>query len=147
MTRVREGGFLLTKIHYLSRRIFSKLLKKHDIKINPGQGRILFTLWQDDGISINMLGRRTQLGKSTLTEMLDRLEKSGHLRRVPSQQDRRKTLIELTDKTKGLHKKYEKVSQEMNDLFYEGLTEDEIDGFETLLRRVLANLVESESHK
>ncbi|MFW9798967.1 MAG: MarR family winged helix-turn-helix transcriptional regulator [Candidatus Thorarchaeota archaeon] len=147
MTRVREGGFLLTKIHHLSGRIFSKLLKKHEIEISPGQGRILFALWQEDGISINVLGKRTQLGKSTLTEMLDRLEESGHLSRVPAKKDRRKTLIELTEKTRRLHKKYERVSQEMNDLFYEGLTEQEIDGFESLLRRLLANLVDYDTPK
>lgn len=147
MTKVREGGFLLTKVHHLSGRIFSRLLKKHEIEISPGQGRILFALWQEDSISINVLGKRTQLGKSTLTEMLDRLEESGHLKRVPSDRDRRKTLIELTDKTRELHKKYEQVSQEMLDLFYRGLTDSEIDEFEALLRRVLSNLVDFESEQ
>ena len=103
------------------------------------------SLWQEDGISINELGKRTQLGKSTLTEMLDRLEASGHLRRVPSERDGRKTLIELTDKTKRSYKKYERVSQDMLDLFYRGLTDDEIDEFEAFLRRVLSNLVDFES--
>ncbi len=147
MTEVREGGFLLTKIHHLSGRIFSKLLKKHEIEISPGQGRILFALWREDGISINVLGKRTQLGKSTLTEMLDRLEESGHLSRVPSKRDRRMILIELTEKTRRLHQKYERVSKEMNDVFYTGLTEKEIDGFETLLRRLLTNLVNHDSSK
>jgi DNA-binding MarR family transcriptional regulator len=145
MTGVREGGFLITKIHHLSGRIFSRRLRKLEIEISPGQGRILFSLWQEDGISINELGKRTQLGKSTLTEMLDRLEDSGHLKRVPSDKDGRKTLIELTDKTKRSYKKYEQVSQEMLDLFYRGLTDNEIDEFEAFLRRVLSNLVDSES--
>ncbi|MHA2379038.1 MAG: MarR family winged helix-turn-helix transcriptional regulator [Candidatus Thorarchaeota archaeon] len=145
MTGVREGGFLITKIHHLSGRIFSRRLRELEIEISPGQGRILFALWQEDGISINVLGKKTQLGKSTLTETLDRLEESGHLRRVPSDKDGRKTLIELTDKTRKLHKKYEQVSQEMTDLFYGGLADKEIDDFEALLRRVLSNLVDSES--
>jgi DNA-binding MarR family transcriptional regulator len=147
MSVVREGGFLLTKVHHLSGRIFSKLLKQHKIKLSPGQGRILFALWQEDGVSINVLGERTRLGKSTLTEMLDRLEESRHLRRVPSDSDRRKTLIELTDKTRRLHKKYEQVSQEMLDLFYKGLTENEIDEFEAFLRRILSNLVDYDSKR
>ena len=145
MTKVREGGFLITKIHHLSGRIFSRRLRELEIEISPGQGRVIFSLWQEDGISINELGKRTQLGKSTLTEVLDRLEESGHLRRIPSEKDGRKTLIELTDKTKRSYKKYEQVSQEMLDLFYRGLTDSEIDDFEGLLRRVLSNLVDYES--
>ena len=145
MTGVREGGFLITKIHHLSGRIFSKRLKELEIEISPGQGRILFSLWQEDGISINELGKRTQHGKSTLTEALDKLEENGHLRRVPSERDGRKTLIELTGKTKRSYKKYEQVSQEMLDLFYRGLTDKEIDEFEAFLRRVLSNLVDFES--
>ncbi len=145
MTGVREGGFLITKIHHLSGRIFSRRLRELQVEISPGQGRILFSLWQEDGISINRLGKRTQLGKSTLTEMLDRLEESGHVRRVPSDRDGRKTLIEMTDKTKRSYKKYEHVSQEMTELFYRGLSEDEIDEFEAFLRRVLSNLVDFES--
>ncbi|MHA2601271.1 MAG: MarR family winged helix-turn-helix transcriptional regulator [Candidatus Thorarchaeota archaeon SMTZ1-83] len=145
MTGMREGGFLITKIHHLSGRIFSRRLRELEIEISPGQGRVIFSLWQEDGISINELGKRTQLGKSTLTEVLDRLEESGHLRRIPSEKDGRKTLIELTDKTKRSYKKYEQASQAMLDLFYRGLTDSEIDDFEDLLRRVLSNLVDYES--
>ena len=31
MMSQREGGFLITQIHHLGRRVFSELMKKHDI--------------------------------------------------------------------------------------------------------------------
>ncbi len=140
MSKIREGGFLISRIHHLAGRIFAKMLREHDIEISPGQGRIIFALWRDDGISINDLAKRTSLGKSTLTDMLDRLEETGYLRRVPSKTDRRKIMIELTDKIDGLQDTYTEVSKEMTDLYYAGFADDEIDIFEQSLKRVLENL-------
>ncbi|MHA1637685.1 MAG: MarR family winged helix-turn-helix transcriptional regulator [Candidatus Thorarchaeota archaeon] len=140
-----EVGFLITKIHHLSGRIFSKLLKEHHIEINPGQGRILFALWDNDGISIIELAKRTQLGKSTLTSMLDNLESDGYLKRVPSKDDRRKVLIQLTEKNRALEKTYHEVSQEMIDISFKGFTDSEIKKFESFLTKSLANLINYEN--
>ncbi len=141
----RQGGFLIGKVHRLSGRIFSRKLKEHDInEINPAQGRILFALWQKDGVPIQELARKTALGKSTLTRMLDTLEKSGHLYRVFPHDDRRKVLIQLTEENKKMKAAYEKVSGEMTELFYEGFNEREIDAFETYLERVFNNLAKHE---
>lgn len=137
----REGGFLIAKIHQLSSRIFANILKKSGIdEINPAQGRILFVLWKKDEIPITELARKTQLSKSTLTSMLDRLEKTGYIIRAPSKKDRRIILIKRAEKDKILENKYIKVSDEMTNLFYNGFTPKEIDDFENYLRRILANL-------
>lgn len=147
MKKFREGGFLIAKIHQLSGRIFTRKLKEHQIdEINPAQGRILFILWQTDGISINELAKKTSLGKSTLTSMLDRLEESGHVIRIPSREDRRKILIKRTEKDRGLQDLYTRVSQEMTNLFYERFSENEIDEFEQYLKRILHNLVNFEEN-
>ncbi|MHA2141327.1 MAG: MarR family winged helix-turn-helix transcriptional regulator [Candidatus Thorarchaeota archaeon] len=140
--KVSQGGFLITKIHHLSGRIFSKKLKEHDIEISPGQGRILFALWQEDGVPIRDLTRRTQLGKSTLTDMLDRMESEGLIDRIASEADKRKSLVHLTEKTKKLHQKYLAVSMEMTELFYRDFTYDQIELFEDYLNRLLSNLIE-----
>ena len=140
MIQRREGGFIISKIHYLGQRIFNQMLKHEQLNVNPGQGRILYVLWQKDEIPISELAKRTALGKSTLTTMLDRLETEGHLVRVPSQHDRRSILIKLTEKNKALHEKYERVSQEMTKLFYQNFTTKEIDTFEEFLIRILNNL-------
>jgi DNA-binding MarR family transcriptional regulator len=140
----REGGFLISKIHRLSGRIFAKKLKEHQIEINPAQGRIMFVLWREDGISINALAKRTSLGKSTLTSMLDRLEAAGYVRRVRSVQDRRSILIERTEKDHAWQEVYVQVSQEMSALYYAGFSEDEIGELEGYLRRILDNLTASQ---
>lgn len=140
----REGGFLIAKIHQVSSRIFAKILRKSSIdEINPAQGRILFVLWKKDEIPISELAKKTQLSKSTLTSMLDRLEKAGYTIRVPSEKDRRILLIKRTNKDRSFENKYIQVSNEMIKLFYEGFTSEEIDDFENYLKRILANLTEN----
>ena len=141
-----QGGFLIAKIHQLSGRIFSKLLKKHQIEINPAQGRIMFVLWRDDNIPIQELAKKTSLSKTTLTSMLDRLEIMGYIARVPSNEDRRKICIKLTEKDKSLHEKYRQVSLEMTELFYQGLSNDEIDLFEKQLEKTYKNLIVAEKN-
>jgi DNA-binding MarR family transcriptional regulator len=140
----RKGGFLIAKIHHLAGRIFARKLEEHEIEINPAQGRIMFVLWENDGIAINELAKKTSLAKSTLTSMLDRLEEAGHLVRVRSEEDRRKVLIERTEKDRAWQKTYAQVSQEMAELFYAGFSESEIEAFEAYLRRILDNLTAAE---
>jgi len=141
----REGGFLITQIHHLGRRVFTELLKKHDMEIGPGQGRILFALWQHDNVPINDLTKRTLLRKSTLSELLDNLEATGYVKRIQSEEDRRKTLIQLTEKTRKLQSTYIKLSADMTEIFYKGFTPEEIDELELYLQRILKNLVSQES--
>lgn len=140
----RSGGFLVTQIHHLGRRVFSDLLKERGLDIGPGQGRILFALWQEDGVPINQLIKKTLLRKSTLSELLDSLETAGHVRRVQSEEDRRKVLIELTEKTRKLLNVYIEVSVEMTNIFYKDFQPEEIEQFEGYLQRVLDNLVKHE---
>ena len=138
----REGGFLIAKIHQITNRIFKQMLKEYGIKeLNPGQGRILFALWQKDGISIRELSKKTQLTKSTLTTMLDRLASAGFLKRGDDVDDRRIIRVSLSEKSKNLQKKYVDVSKKMTEVFYGTLTEEEIDQFEGYLRTILNNLI------
>jgi DNA-binding MarR family transcriptional regulator len=146
MKQQRQAGFLMAKIRQVSERIFVRRLKEHGIEINPAQGRIMFALWQDDGVSINRLVKKTQLGKSTLTSMIDRLEEMGYVKRRRSQQDRRQILIYRTEKDKVMERNYVQVSQEMTALYYEGFSAGEISRFEQDLKRILNNLTTFEAN-
>ena len=149
MGKAREGGFLISKIKQISGRIFDKKLKSYGIgDLNTAQGRIIFSLWQRDNMPITELARKTALGKTSLTSMLERLEQSGYIVRKMDGQDKRKTIIALSEKSRSLEKRYSDVSKEMTSLFYDGLTENQIDDFENTLKHILSNLVKyEEEHK
>lgn len=142
-----DGGFLITKIKQLQGRIFEKLLDEHGIsEFNGAQGRILFVLWEKDDVPISELARKTGLAKTTLTSMLDRMEQRGLLERAYSPTDRRTVQIRLTETALGFREQYKQVSDEMNQIFYRGFSDEEILSLETGLRKVLTNLTEKEDH-
>ena len=136
-----KGGFLISRIKQTGTRLFDRMLAEANIDaFNGAQGRILYVLWQQDGISISQLSAQTSLANTTLTSMLDRMEAGGLIRREPSPRDRRALLICLTDKARSLQMDYDRISQRMNQRYYEGFTEEEIRQLEGYLQRILDNL-------
>lgn len=135
----------MAKIRQVGGRISERMLKDFGIEINSAQGRIMFALWKQDGIAINELAQKTQLKKSTLTSMLDRLETMGYVQRQRCKKDRRKILIKRTDKDKNLESQYVELSQEITKLYYKGFSKSEIDRFEKDLAKILDNLTDFEA--
>ncbi len=136
-----KGGFLISRIKQVGGRLFDRMLAEADIDaFNGAQGRILYVLWQGDGLTISQLSAQTSLANTTLTSMLDRMEQSRLIQREPSPSDRRALLIRLTDKARALREDYDRISQRMNEMYYLGFTEAEIRQFESYLQRVLDNL-------
>ncbi len=134
-------GFLITQIKQVQGRVFQRLLDSCGVDaFNGAQGRILYVLWQEDGVPISRLVQGTGLAKNTLTAMLARMESQGLVTREAGPQDRRQVLVTLTGKARGLQSQYEQVSQEMNRLFYQGLTQEDAVLLDSLLDKVLLNL-------
>ena len=135
-----RGGFLITQIKQIQGRIFDRLLGAAGIdEFNGAQGRILYVLWMEDNLPIVELARRTGLAKTTLTNMLDRMEGKGHVQRCFDSKDRRQVRIRLTDAAREMESKYQEVSAQMSRLFYKGFADEEIISFEASLERILEN--------
>ena len=84
------------------------------MEMNGAQGRILYVLWQEDGIPIRSLSIKCGLAITSLTTMLERMENQGLIRRVQSETDKRKTLLFLTEKAHVLKDEYDSVSDEIS---------------------------------
>lgn len=140
-----NGGFLISQIKQVSGRIFEKLLTQANVDaFNGAQGRILYVLWQQDNIPIVTLSNKTGLAKTTLTSMLDRMEGLELVQRTYDARNRRQIRIALTKQARSLQHKYDNVSQQMNEIYYAGFSDQEIISFENMLQRILTNLNESE---
>ena len=136
-----NGGFQISKIKQLGDRVFEKILTAQGIEaFNGAQGRILYVLWQEDGVPIKTISERCGLAITSLTTMLERMEKSGLIIRQQDSGDKRKILIFLTDKAKAMKEDYDAVSDRMSAIFYQGFTEEEIRNFEEHLERIRLNL-------
>lgn len=139
-----KGGFYITQVKQLQDRIFERLLMDNGIEISSGQGRILFVLWKNDHLTVSEISRQTALAKNTVSIVVDGMVQKGILERIINPQNRRQTIISLTDYARSLQKKYEEVSEQMGVLFYQGFSEKERKTFEDYLARILDNLTQIE---
>ena len=140
-----KGGFLISQIKQIQGRILGKLLTAAGIdEFNGAQGHILYVLWQQENMPIVELSRRTGLAKTTLTSMLARMERQGHVIRCYDPEDRRQIRIRLTERARKLEEKYQEVSDEMTRVFYKGFSDGEILKLEAGLEKVLKNFEEEE---
>lgn len=145
MVKKTRGGTLLSQVHQVCGRVWNKILRENDMAdLEGARGRIIFALWGKDGVPIKTLCEKTSLDKSTLTGIIDRLERDGYVERKSSETDKRSTLISLTGKEQEFAKNIQKVSTQMNKIFYKGFSDDEIIQFEEMLARILENCKEAE---
>ena len=141
----RLGGFLITKIKQLHSRALAQCISDKGIDAFSGeQGKILFVLWQKDKITQKELATEIGLAKNTITVMLEKMEKNNLIRRITDENDKRKSLVILTDYAKSLKKCSDKISDEMLKKMYRGFSEEEIDKYEGYLHRIIRNLEEKE---
>lgn len=138
-----KGGFYITQIKQLQDRIFERLLFENGIEISGGQGRILFILWKTDHLTISEISEKTSLAKNTVSAVIDGMVHKGIVERKINPDNRRQTIISLTEYAKSLQKRYETVSDQMNTLFYQGFSEDEQIQFEQYLARILDTLTKN----
>lgn len=68
--------------------------------LSMGQSYILCALLEEDGSTLTRVGQRANLESSTLTTMVDRLERDRLVERRPSSEDRRSTHLYITDRGK-----------------------------------------------
>lgn len=136
-----KGGFYITQIKQLQDRIFERLLFENGIEISGGQGRILFILWKTDNLTISEISEKTSLAKNTVSVVINGMVKKGIVERNINPNNRRQTIVSLTAYAKSLQEKYEIVSEQMNELFYYGFSEEEQRQFERYLARILETLI------
>ena len=108
-------------------------------RMKPAYLAALLSLWTEDGLKVVDLGRRAGLETSTMTGLLDRMERDGLVTRDADPDDRRAHLIHLTEKGHKVRKPILKVVDQVINNVFDGIPEDELDRMKELFRTVLAN--------
>src|SRR5260370_5326447 len=68
-----------------------------EIGLYAGQEMILWHLWRQDGLAQSQMVERMCVQPPTVSKMLDRLERTGLVERRPDSEDRRISLVYLTE--------------------------------------------------
>jgi len=113
-------GFLLSKSYQRGFGLFREQLDPYGI--TPPQFSLLAFLWQEDWLSQVELSERTQIDRTTLCGLIDRLEKAGVVERRPNPGDRRSYLICLTSRGKELEETLSTLAEQTIERFTAGLS-------------------------
>ena len=136
-----NGGYLIGQINKLTNRRVNELLKQENVsEFNGAQGTILYVLMDRRSMTISEICKATGLAKTSLTSMLERMEKQGLIIRKEDEADRRRTQVSLSEKSLNYSEIIKNVSTTISQEFYKGMSRSEIDYFEDTLNRILHNI-------
>ena len=110
--------------------------------VRPAYLGVLLCLWQEDDRKVNDLGRCARLEPSTMTGLLDRMERDGLVSRLPDPHDRRAYRICLSATGKNVKAPVMAVIETVVSKFFEGISNDDLNHTMSILQRVLINLGE-----
>jgi DNA-binding MarR family transcriptional regulator len=116
-------GFLLAKAYQRACAIFKDQFDAYDL--TPQQFGLLAFLWIRDGLSQAELATKSQIDRTTMGGIIDRLEKEGLIRRQPHPEDRRAYQVFLSPRGKSLKDELTPLALKVHERVNAPLTTDE----------------------
>ena len=113
---------------------------KERFNLSHGQVFILINIYRDEGICQHRLCEEYNLDKSGVGRILKKLEDKNLVTRKSDPEDKRKKLIYLTDKAKNMKEDFKNLLKEIEEQMRQGLTEQEIETVNTILKKIYNNL-------
>lgn len=110
--------------------------------VRPAYLGVLLCLWREDGLKVVELGRRAGLEPSTMTGLLDRMERDGLVVRTDDPHDRRALCIRLTEQGRMVQEPVTEVLDRTLAEMFAGVSEAEVEDLKRTLRQVLVNAQE-----
>jgi len=110
-------------------------LKPHGLTFARYEALVLLTFARSASLPMRVMGERLQLHPTSVTNIVDRLERDGLVKRVPHPTDRRTTLVEITEEGR---RRREAATEAVTaiDFGLNGLTERQTEQLTDLLTKV-----------
>ena len=112
--------------------------------VRPAYLGVLMTLWREDGLRLAELGRRVALGPSTMTGLIDRMERDDLLVRQADLHDRRAQCIRLTETARQMEDTVLELVDRALAQGMAGVAGDDLESLKGSLRTILANAERSD---
>lgn len=110
----------------MSKFIENQLIEKGIDDLVPSYGNIMTVLYDNNGtLSMKEIGGILGKEKSTITSLVNKLEKLGYIKKVKSQEDKRSTFVCLTAKGSSVENTFGEISKEVQTAAYKNFTQDE----------------------
>ena len=134
-------GMLMSQVDRLCTKKFVQNARKFGMDISQDQWMVIGPIWKQKGISQKEIAEYCGKDKTSVTKIIDTLEKKNLLVRYSDQIDQRIKRVVLSNKGKNLMKNVMPViEQHRNDLL-EGIKSKEIETFKIVLKKIHNNLI------
>ena len=117
-------------------------VKLSSLGITPSQYSVLSCLWGRSHATPKQLAEIVGIETSTVSGLLDRLQKNGLIDRIVNSEDRREVQVIATQKGRDLEKPVTVIIDDMNKEVLKTFTQDEIDKLKSMLRIIAAEKFE-----
>jgi len=114
--------------------------KKMKLDITPNQSKILMFIHEKKEVTSNEIGKYIHVNKSSLSKVLNNLEKNKYIVRIEDEKDTRKKIIKLTSKSNKIVDILEKDAEEVSKLLMIGIKKEEYETFKKVLDKVEMNI-------
>jgi MarR family transcriptional regulator, organic hydroperoxide resistance regulator len=130
-------GFLLAKASQRWNELLQDAFARAGFpEVRASYGSVLLPLFEEDGLRIGEIARRSRLSKQTMTTMVRLAERDGLVLRRPDDVDRRATLVELTAKGRRFKPVAERVLAELDAIATQALGERGVPAAERALTKL-----------
>jgi MarR family transcriptional regulator, transcriptional regulator for hemolysin len=137
----KATAYLIHRMARLLRVHLIQFFEREGLDITPEQMFILFRLHEKEGQAQAELADKALNDHPNVTRLLDALEKRGLIARRADPEDRRKSLIFLTEEGKALMARLVPLVIEERRRLFKGITQQELDLFEDIMKRVEQNIL------
>jgi DNA-binding MarR family transcriptional regulator len=132
--------YLISRVSLLVTAALKKEFASSGVEqVKPAYLCVLMSLWQEDGLKVIELSKKAGLEPSTMTGLLDRMERDELVERTTDLTDRRVLRIHLTKIGRQVRDPVLKVVDRVITKVFAGIRQDDIAQIKNLLRHVLAN--------
>ena len=114
--------------------------KNAGYNITTEQYRVLVNLWNKDGQNQRELAEATRKNKSSMTRLINGLEKRNLVVRVPNREDHRNKLIYLTQRGKELPNELTQLAKKTLHEAQQGISVEKLEACNKVLLKILENL-------
>jgi DNA-binding MarR family transcriptional regulator len=125
----------LMRVQQIIQSAVDNALKPHGLTFARYEALVLLTFARRHALPMRVMGERLQLHPTSVTNIVDRLEKDGLVKRMPHPTDRRTTLVEITDDGRSRRERATKAVTTI-DFGLVGLTDRQTEQLTDLLTKV-----------
>jgi len=144
MILVKQVGVYVNILNCRLKKYLAEVFRKNGVNLTGEQYLVMDALWNEGTLTQQAIAYIIQKDKNSVTQFIDNLEKKGLVTRSVAKEDRRVNNIVVTPEGMALKDSTKKLAIETMNKAIEGISEDDLNTFVSVLKKVCGNVSDLE---